>query len=246
MFKTKTGEATTIVEQNQGFTPSFAQVKAKDTVAKEETTKPKFVFLVGGLAGSGKTSHMLPLIHHLTEELALSVNYLDKDLIGRTMPGATSPQVYDAMMARAVIADEDVIIHEGNIVGNLSLFRDYVRSQHDLGATVICLDFQCSDAKMQHARLVERAAVDSDAKQRDLKKLDFDFYTATDRPGEIAKRDKQIGFNQDLIGAGIINFKVIDTTTASIQENVASIVKCMYDLNPNASRAHALRLVAGM
>lgn len=99
---------------------------------------------------------------------------------------------------------------------------------------------------MQHVILVKRAAVVSDSEQIDLKKLDFNFYTATDRPGEIAKRDKQIELNQDLIGAGIINIKVIDRATASIYENVASLVKWMYDLNPSASRAHAFRLVAGI
>jgi len=192
-----------------------------------------FVFLVGGLAGSGKTSHLRPLIKHFTEALAFSVKYLDKDSIGKTMPGATSPEIYEAMMTTAMRAKEDVIVHEGNILGNLSLFRDYIRSQHALGVKVICLDFQCGGAKLHHARLVKRAAVDPDAKLRDLKKLDFDYYTTTDRPGEIAKRDKQIASNQDLIDSGALDLRIVETSSASISENVDLIVK-----HYNIGRSH--------
>lgn len=235
---TNTGDTQTTLEKNQGFMPAFVHAKAANAVANVKSTPPKFIFLVGGLAGSGKTSHLLPLINRLTEELALTVNYLDKDLIGRTMPGATSPQIYDVMMDRAVKAGEDVIIHEGNIIGNLGLFKDYIQSQHQLGFTIIGLDFQCADPKVQHARLVQRAEVDPDARQRDLKKLDFDYYVATDRPGEIARRDKQIALNQDLIDAGLLKLKIIETTTAPIEDNVTAILSFICALNPSVNAAH--------
>lgn len=221
---------------NQEFTPIFSQIKSSCPIAEEKSIFPKFVFLAGGLAGSGKTSHLLPLINFLTEKLGLSVDYLDKDVIGRGMPDAVSAQVYHSMIERGAISDKDVVIYEGNIIGNLSLFRDYIISQHALGTKVVCLDFQCSDAKIQHERLVERSDIDPEAKKRDSKKLDFYYYISIDRPGEILRHDKQIRLNQDLIDASVLDIKIIETSMTSIQENVSSIVEYMNEQNCSAGK----------
>jgi hypothetical protein len=218
--------------QNRRFMPAFRQIQAE---SKEGSTVPKVILLAGGLAGSGKTTHLEPLIGHLEETLGLPVKYYDKDRVLRMMPpGSTGQDAYKEMMARAGAADASVIIHEGNVIGNLTLFRDYICSQHALGATVICLDFQCSDARVQHARLVERAKVDPDAEQRDRKKLDLDYYLAIDRPGEIDRHDRELNSNCDLIRDGILHLEVIETATASIEENVDKIIKLISALDLKA------------
>lgn len=226
------------------LTPGFkrVQVIASESFASQaKSTAPtsKVVFIAGGLAGSGKTTHLKELIEQLTL-MGRFVKYLDKDVIGSAMPtGTTSQQIYAEMIVRAeeALKTHDVIIMEGNTIGNLSCFTDFIREQDAKGVLVTCLDFICSNAQQQFDRITARAMVDAAAAERDKKKLQsFEYYFGTDRLGEIKRHDDQLAKNKDLIDNGILHLMVIETETPtteptvianSVTKNVGLIVESM-------------------